>query len=270
MSFFTSLSGMRNATTDLSVISNNIANAESVGFKKSNAQFADLVASGSATDPRKTPGIGATVSRVSQDFALGQLEQTGRALDLAINGDGFITTTDAVSGDLTFTRNGNLELVASGELQDAFGNSVQGFPLDATGVATSLVPQDIVVPTTNAAGNGLSSIGIDIRGIVTATFTDGSVEPVAQVALATFPSTGGLRAVGLTKWEATSDSGQPEFGQPGVGNYGQIRSGSLERSNVDLAEEMVALLGAQRNFQANARAIDTATAITQTVLNLQR
>ena len=270
MSFFTSLSGMRNATTDLSVISNNIANAESVGFKKSNAQFADLVASGSATDPRKTPGIGATVSRVSQDFALGQLEQTGRALDLAINGDGFITTTDAISGDLTFTRNGNLELVATGELQDAFGNNVQGFPLDLAGQPTTTVPQSIVVPTTNAAGLVLSSIGIDLRGVVTATYTDGSVEPVAQVALATFPATGGLRAIGLTKWEATAESGQPEFGQPGVGNYGQIRSGSLERSNVDLAEEMVALLGAQRNFQANARAIDTATAITQSVLNLQR
>lgn len=270
MSFFTSLSGMRNATTDLSVISNNIANAESVGFKKSNAQFADLVASGSATDPRKTPGIGATTSRVSQDFALGQLEQTGRALDLAINGDGFITTTDAISGDLTFTRNGNLELVASGELQDAFGNNVQGFPLDAAGVPTTFTPENVVVPTINANGIVLSSIGIDLRGVVSATYSDGSVEPVAQIALATFPATGGLQAIGLTKWQATSDSGQPEFGQPGVGNYGQIRSGSLERSNVDLAEEMVALLGAQRNFQANARAIDTATALTQTVLNLQR
>lgn len=270
MSFYTSLSGMRNATTDLAVISNNIANAESVGFKKSNAQFADLVASSSATDPRKTPGIGATVSRVSQDFALGQLEQTGRALDLAINGDGFITTTDAISGDVSFTRNGNLELDASGELQDAFGNRVLGFPTDAAGNPTSFTPANIVVPTANAAGAGLSSIGIDLRGVVEATYTDGTVEAVAQVALATFPATGGLRAVGLTKWEATAESGPPEYGQPGVGNYGQIRSGSLERSNVDLAEEIVSLLSAQRNFQANARAVDTATAITQAVLNLQR
>ena len=131
MSFFTSLSGMRNAETDLRVISNNIANAESVGFKKSDAQFADLVARGSATDPRKTPGIGATVSRVAQDFALGQLEQTGRALDLAINGEGFFTTSDAISGVTSFTRNGNFELVSSGELQDAFGNPVLGFPVDA-------------------------------------------------------------------------------------------------------------------------------------------
>ncbi len=270
MSFFTSLSGMRNAETDLRVISNNIANAESVGFKKSSAQFADLVARGSATDPRKTPGIGATVSRVAQDFALGQFEQTGRALDLAINGDGFFTTTDAISGDLAFTRNGNLELVASGELQDAFGNPVLGFPVDANGVQTSNVPANIAVPTTNAGGNVLSGLGIDLRGVLEATYSDGSVEPVAQIALAAFPATGGLNPIGLTKWEATAESGPPEFGQPGVGNFGQIQSGSLERSNVDLAAEMVALLGAQRNFQANARAIDTATALTQAVLNLQR
>jgi flagellar hook protein FlgE len=90
MSFFTSLSGLKNAETDLRVISHNIANAETVGFKKSSAQFADLVASGSATDPRRTAGIGATVSAITQDFALGPLEQTGRSLDLAIDGDGFL------------------------------------------------------------------------------------------------------------------------------------------------------------------------------------
>ena len=117
MSFFTSLSGMRNAETDLRVISNNIANAETAGFKKSNAQFADLVATGGSIDPRLTPGIGAAVSSISQDFGLGQLEQTGRVLDVAINGDGFIATANPISGDITFTRNGNLQLVASGELQ---------------------------------------------------------------------------------------------------------------------------------------------------------
>ncbi|MEE4201635.1 flagellar hook-basal body protein [Erythrobacter sp.] len=270
MSFFTSLSGMRNAETDLRVISNNIANAETAGFKKSNAQFSDLVASGGSTDPRTTPGIGATVSRISQDFGLGQLEQTGRALDIAINGDGFIPTTNAISGDINFTRNGNLQLVASGELQDAFGDRVQGFAVDATGTPTTTTPGNIVVPLTNAGGSLLSSVSIDARGVLSATYSDGTVEPVSMIALASFPATGGLQAIGQTKWQATGESGAPEYGQPGIGNFGQISSGSLERANVDLAEEMVSLLTAQRNFQANARAIDTATAISQTVLNLQR
>ncbi|MEP3422244.1 MAG: flagellar hook basal-body protein [Erythrobacter sp.] len=270
MSFFTSLSGMRNAETDLRVISNNIANAETAGFKKSNAQFSDLVATGGSTDPRTTPGIGATVSSISQDFGLGQLEQTGRVLDVAINGDGFIATADGISGDITFTRNGNLQLIATGELQDANGNFVQAFPVDANGDTTSNVPNNVVVPTVNAAGSALSTISIDARGIVGATYSDGSNEPVAKIALASFAATGGLRPIGQSKWEATADSGAPEYGEPGIGNFGQVLSGSLERSNVDLAEEMVSLLTAQRNFQANARAIDTATAISQTVLNLQR
>lgn len=270
MSFYTSLSGMRNAETDLRVVSNNIANAETAGFKKSNAQFFDLVATGGSTDPRTTPGIGAAVSAITQDFGLGQLEQTGRVLDIAINGDGFITTANAISGDITFTRNGNLQLVASGELQDASGDLVQAFAVDAAGNPTSTVPSNVVVPTVNAAGSALSSISIDDRGVVGATFSDGTTEPVAKIALASFPATGGLRPIGQSKWEATADSGTAQFGEPGIGNFGRVFSGALERSNVDLAEEMVSLLTAQRNFQANARAIDTATAISQTVLNLQR
>ena len=270
MSFFTSLSGLRNAQTDLGVISNNIANAETAGFKKSNAQFSDLVATGSAIDPRLTPGIGAAVSAITQDFGLGSLEQTGRVLDVAINGDGFLTTANRASGDLSFTRNGNLQLVASGQLQDSNGDLVQAFPVDATGTPTSTVPANVVVPTVNAAGSTLSSVSIDDFGVIGATYSDGTTEPVAQIALASFAANGGLRPIGQSKWETSAESGSATYGSPGTGNYGQLMSGALERSNVDLAEEMVSLLTAQRNFQANARAIDTATAISQTVLNLQR
>ncbi|MEE4205895.1 MAG: flagellar hook basal-body protein [Erythrobacter sp.] len=269
MSFFTSLSGMKNAETDLRVISHNIANAETVGFKKSNAAFADLVASGSNTDPRKTPGIGSTVSAISQDFSLGPLEQTGRSLDLAINGDGFFAAANPTSGDISFTRNGNFRIVASGELQDANGNLVQAMAVDANGVTTGTTPGNLVVAVTNAAGSSLSSVSIDSTGLVSAAYSDGTSEPVARIALATFPAADGLRSAGLTNWLATAESGAPVYGEPGVGNYGKLLSGALERSNVDLAEEMVSLLTAQRNFQANARAIDTATQISQAVLNLR-
>jgi len=270
MSFFTSLSGMKNAETDLRVISHNIANAETAGFKKSNANFSDLVASGSASDPTRTPGIGATVASIAQDFSLGPIEQTGRSLDLAINGGGFFATANPINGDLNFTRNGGFNLNAAGQLQDANGGLIQSYPVDASGNATSITPGNTVVPITNAGGSGLSSVSIDRRGVVIAAYSDGTTQPVAKIALANFPATGGLRAIGESKWEQTGFSGAAEFGEPGVGNFGDLLSGTLERSNVDLAEEMVALLSAQRNFQANARAIDTATAISQTVLNLQR
>ncbi|AOL22259.1 flagellar hook protein FlgE [Erythrobacter litoralis] len=270
MSFFTSLSGLKNAETDLRVIAHNIANAETVGFKKSSAQFADLVASGSNTDPRRTAGIGATVSAITQDFALGPIEQTGRSLDLAINGDGFLAFANPVSGDLSFTRNGNLQISATGAVQDSLGSQLQAFPVDAAGNPTAAVPVDVTVPLTNAAGSALANVTINGRGTINAAYADGTAVAVGQVALATFASPTGLRAVGQTKWEASGDSGAPAFGNPGIGNYGDLISGALERSNVDLAEEMVGLLTAQRNFQANARAIDTATTISQTVINLQR
>ena len=269
MSFFTSLSGLKNAETDLRVIANNIANAETVGFKKSSVQFSDLVATGSATDPRRSPGIGATIAGITQDFVLGPLEQTGRALDLAIDGDGFFALANPFSGDVSYSRNGNLRLTAGGELEDSWGNRLQAYPVDAAGIPTSTVPADVAIPVANAAGSTLANVTIDVRGIINAAYADGTTEPIGQVALATFSAPNGLRSIGQTKWQATGDSGAAVFGNPGIGSYGKMISGALERSNVDLAEEMVSLLTAQRNFQANAKAIDTATQISQTVLNLR-
>ena len=269
MSFFTSLSGLKNAETDLRVIANNIANAETVGFKKSSVQFADLVATGSATDPRRSPGIGATVAGITQDFVLGPLEQTGRALDLAIDGDGFFALSNPFSGDVSYSRNGNFRLTAGGELEDSWGNRLQAYPVDAAGIPTSAIPADVAGPVANGAGATLANVTINVRGIIIAAYADGSSQPIGQVALATFPAPNGLRAAGQTKWQATGESGAAVFGNPGIGTYGEMISGALERSNVDLAEEMVSLLTAQRNFQANAKAIDTATQISQTVLNLR-
>jgi flagellar hook protein FlgE len=270
MSFFTSLSGLKNAETDLRVIANNIANAETVGFKKSSAQFSDLVAKGLSTDPRRTAGIGATVSSITQDFALGPLEQTGRSLDLAIDGDGFFAVANPFTGDLSFTRNGSFRLLADGTLQDSTGDLVQAFPVDAAGNPTATVPANLTLPLTNAGGSPLANVTIDARGVINAAYSDGTTEPVGQIALASFAAPTGLRAIGQTKWKPSAESGPPAFGSPGQGNYGGILSGALERSNVELSEEMVALLTAQRNFQANARAIDTATVITQAAINLRQ
>jgi len=269
MSFFTSLSGLKNAETDLRVIANNIANAETVGFKKSSVQFSDLVATGSATDPRRSPGIGSTVAAITQDFVLGPLEQTGRALDLAIDGDGFFALANPFSGEVSYTRNGNFRLTAVGELEDSFGNRLQAYPVDPAGNPTSTTAADVNVPVTNGAGFSLANVTINNRGIIVAAYADGSTDPVGQVALATFAAPNGLRSTGQSKWQATGESGAAVFGNPGIGTYGEMISGALERSNVELAEEMIGLLTAQRNFQANARAIDTATQISQTVLNLR-
>lgn len=268
-SFYTSLNGLRNSETDLRVIAHNIANAETTGFKKSTAQFSDIVSRGSSSDPRLTIGLGATVSSTSQNFALGSVEQTGRSLDLAINGDGFFSTRNTENNETFFTRNGSFELDADGNLTDRAGKSLQVFATDASGVVTGTTPIDAVVPTVNGAGAALNNVTISQTGILEAAYADGSSEAVGRVALASFPSRDGLRSIGETNWTATGLSGDAEYSSPGNDSLGNLLSGALERSNVDLAEEMVSLITAQRNFQANARAIDTATTISQTVINLQ-
>ncbi|MEP2236071.1 MAG: flagellar hook-basal body complex protein [Alteripontixanthobacter sp.] len=268
-SFYTSLSGLRNAETDLGTVAHNIANAETTGFKKSSVEFADIVSNGSSGDPRFTQGIGSTVSSINQDFSLGAVEQTGRSLDIAIDGDGFFATRNAESGDVQFTRNGNFNLDENGNLEDFLGKRLQIFPSDGAGGFDTANRTDAVIPTTNAAGSELAGVTFEVSGALTASYADGSTDTIGRVALATFVTPNGLRAVGNTQWQSTGVSGAPNYGFPGIGQFGDIRSGALERSNVNLAEEMVGLITAQRNFQANAKAIDTASQLSQTIINLR-
>ena len=270
MSFYTSLSGLKNAQTDLGAIAHNIANAETNGFKKSNTQFADIVAGNSFTDPRMIKGIGATVTGIVQDFGLGAIEQTGGATDLAISGNGFFAVRGAESGRVAYTRNGAFEIDGAGFLHDGANNRLQMSEVDAAGQPTNPgVTIDAHIPAVNGAGSDLAGVSINKDGGINAAYADGSIETVGRVALASFIAPTGLRQLGSSKWEATGQSGAAELGVPGVGRYGQLLSGNIERSNVDLAEEMVSLITAQRNFQANAKAIDTATQLSQTIINLR-
>ncbi|MBX9662863.1 flagellar hook-basal body complex protein [Novosphingobium sp.] len=268
MSFYTSLNGLKNAQTDLGVISNNIANAETNGFKKSTVAFSDIVAGSAFTNPKLLIGIGSTVEAVNQNFKQGPVEQTGNALDLVVNGDGFFTTRSAVTGDTLYTRNGAFEIDDNGYLMRG-GNRLQVFPTDATGVVSGTTPQSAQVPATNAAGAQFAGVTVGKNGVITASYADGTNTAIGMVALATFIAPGGLRQEGSANWSATGLSGVATYGQPDEGYYGSILSGALERSNVDLSEEMVGLITAQRNFQANAKAIDTATQISQTIINLR-
>ena len=267
--FYTSLNGLKNAQTDLGVISHNIANAETTGFKKSTTEFADLVANGSAANPRLSQGIGATVASINQNFALGAIEQTGRSLDVAIDGDGFFGIRNTESNETEFTRNGNFLIDDTGTISNFAGKVVQMFATDASGtILTPGTTTDTVIPTTNGTGADLSNVTVQSNGLISAAYSDGTTNIVGRLALATFVAPDGLRAVGSTNWEATGLSGSASFDVPGVGRNGQILTGALERSNVDLAEEMVGLITAQRNFQANARAIDTASQFAQTIIQI--
>jgi flagellar hook protein FlgE len=269
MSYYTSLSGLENAQTDLNVISNNIANANTNGFKSSTASFADIMSASALTDPALTVGLGARVQAVTQQFSLGSMQQTGNALDLAVNGDGFFVTQSATSNAVSYTRDGSFSVNGAGALVDSSGDLLQILPVNAAGTATSTTAAPGTVPLTNAAGSNYTGISVSGSGVLTASYADGSTAAIGAVALASFPQETGLKQLGDAKWSATGNSGTAILGQPGTGDYGELLSGTLEGSNVDLSSQLVALVGTQQDYQANAKAIDTDTQIMSTIINLR-
>jgi flagellar hook protein FlgE len=124
--------------------------------------------------------------------------------------------------------------------------------------------------TQNGAAVGkLESVAVDAEGIVRATFSNGDNQALGKVALANFSNPAGLRQLGNSYWSATGVSGEPTLGEANKDGFGGLMSGIVEGSNVDITEELVALIAAQRNFQANSKALDTASQISQTIFNIR-
>lgn len=275
MSFFTSLSGLKAAQTDLNVISNNVANTNSTGFKKSRALFGDLFAAAPTQATSSVAGQGVRLNGIKQQFTQGTLQSTDKTLDLAIAGDGFFSVKgQPPRQDLTFTRNGAFSVNNNREVVDTIGAKAQLLPVDANGVATSTSAADMfdfVLPDADPGDPTalLTNISVNNEGVVSATFSNGNQMKLGALAMASFAAIEGLRPVGDAHWQSTGDSGPAQINQAANGPLGQVRSGSLELANVDITEELVSLIAAQRNFQANAQAIETSNTLTQTIINLQ-
>ena len=275
MSFYTSLSGLKGAQTDLSVISNNLANVSSTGFKKSRAQFGDLFASSPTQSTKMQAGQGVRLNAVVQQFTQGTLEATDKTFDLAIAGEGyFVTRGDPPRDAVTYTRNGAFQANANRQVVDTIGSTLQLLPVDASGNVTSATlasATDFILPTSTPTNPNISlvNVSIGVDGLVTATYADGSDEMLGKVAMASFTAQEGLRPVGDSHWQSTGESGAPAIDGATNGALGTIRSGALERANVDVTEELVALISAQRNFQANAKAIETASNMTQAIVAIR-
>jgi len=422
MAFKIALSGLNAAATDLSVTGNNIANSSTVGFKESRTEFADVFAASFGGISKTAVGAGVRVAQVSQQFDQGQLDFTGNALDIAVNGQGFLIFSD--SGSRVFSRNGAMQLDRDGYIVNAnnqrlqvydvvdpnvpsfntgslvdlqlftgdappqattsvqalinlsaqdtpTGDPVVPVPIDPTTPTTynystsvnvydslgashtattyyqlvsttagagstwnvamtidgNLVPPTAPVvdapnqsqidfdangvlttgmpvtytgwtPATGAAPitlsydytgstqygdqytvNGLTqdgfttgrltSINIDETGVVYSRYTNGQAIPLGKVALGDFANPQSLQQLGDNVWAETFGAGDLQLGEAGAGSFGLIQSGSLESSNVDISEQLVNLITAERNYQANAEVIQTADAITQTIINLR-
>jgi flagellar hook protein FlgE len=272
MSFYISLSGLKGAQTDLGVVANNVANVSSIAFKKSKAMFGDIFAAGGAG----AGGNGVRLIDIKQQFTQGTLETTDKTLDLAVTGEGFFTVKGTgPAGRTSYTRAGAFSVDKDRYVVDTTGSRLQILPdANQDGNADSFTPAslaDLQIPTVHPSDPTvqLSAVSISEAGLVSATFADGSVLNLGVLAMANFPAQDELKQMGDAHWIATGSSGAAVYGAGNAGLYGAVRSGTLERSNVDITEELVALISAQRNFQANAKAIETATTMTQTVVNMR-
>ncbi|CAD7337042.1 flagellar hook-basal body complex protein [Sphingomonadales bacterium 56] len=286
MSFYISLSGLKAAQTDLATIANNVSNVNSTAFKKSKAVFGDIFAAAPMQTTTQVAGQGARVQGITQQFTQGTIEGTDKTLDLAITGEGFFTVKRTGDSQVSFTRNGALSLTEDRFVVDTTGARVQVIPVDPTtgqpsaaiaaglaaGTLTSADLADLQVPTNwpaGGTGNQLNSVGVGKDGQITGVYADGSTVYLGTTAMAAFNSQDGLRQMGDAHWTSTSASGEPRFGTGNSGLYGSVRSGALERANVDITEELVALISAQRNFQANSKAIEAANTLSTTIVNMR-
>ncbi|WP_297504157.1 flagellar hook protein FlgE [Ferrovum sp.] len=419
MAFQQGLSGLDASASQLNTIGNNIANASTVGFKSSNTQFSDIIASAFNGAGSTSSGIGTQVSRISQSFTQGNIQSTGNSLDMAINGQGFFRMNN--NGNITFTRNGQFQLDKNGYLVDAAGNQVTGYLAASNGTIVAATPTPIQIPTANLAptptsqgtvgvhldssstvptttpfnptdpttfnnstsmtvydslgnshiatlyfvlkpppataswdtyltvdgtsvpavvppasptpigtlgfnasgtlvsptttppgqiavslpltngattpqaitmsfGNStqygspfgvnqlvqngytsgqLSGFTTSATGIIQGNYSNGQSKNLGQIALANFADPQGLQSLGNNQWGESFNSGAALIGAPSSGNLGAIQSGAVEGSNVNLTSELVNMITAQRNYQANAQTIKTEDQITQTLINLR-
>ncbi|MDH5392164.1 MAG: flagellar hook protein FlgE [Gammaproteobacteria bacterium] len=199
--------------------------------------------------------------------------------------DGVLLTSTAGTEILDFDQNGNLDLTNSttnGEIvYDSYDLSLinGSAPLDLTfdfGINNSASTQQVFGPfgVANVEQDGFSTgqlVGLDIGsdGVVRANFSNGRQQALGQIAIAAFDNPQGLTQNGNTTWTENNDSGLANTGQAGTGTYGLIYNGALEQSNVDLTAQLVKLITAQRNFQANSKAIETANTVTQSIINIR-
>jgi flagellar hook protein FlgE len=281
-SLFAGISGLRVNQMMLDVTGNNIANANTTGFKASSTVFQDTLsqmltgssaanANRGGTNPIQV-GLGVQLAATNTNFTQGSTQTTGRATDLMIQGDGFFVTKKG--NEQLYTRAGAFTFDNTGTLVSPTGNRVQGYALDATGTATGGLI-DVTLDTSALtppvpAGVNLTSYNIGSDGKLSGIFDDGVQRDMAQIAIADFNNPMGLEKVGETSYRESANSGSATVAVAGVGRNGTLVGGSLEMSNVDLAAEFTNLILAQRGFQASSRVITTSDQVLEDLVNIKR
>ena len=246
-SLFISKTGMEAQQTQLDVISHNLANVSTTGYKRANAVFEDLIyqnlrqSGAQSTEQNQLPtglhlGLGVRTVATTRNFLQGSLQQSNNALDVAINGNGFFEV-NMPDGTIAYTRDGSFEVNAQGQLVTS-----SGFP----------VANGITIPP-----NALS-VSIGETGQVSVLLPGNTApQPVGTIAMSTFINPPGLEPRGQTLYVETAASGQPQQGQPGTTGLGLMQQGFLETSNVNVVQELVTMIQTQRAYEMNSKAIQT-------------
>lgn len=250
--------GLDAQQTQLDVISNNLANTATNGFKRSRAVFEDLLyqtlrqPGAQTSDQTQVPSglqIGTGVKPVStvRNFAQGNLQQTGNTLDVAINGQGFFQV-QMPDGTTAYTRDGSIQIDSAGTLVTS-----NGYPI----LGPVTIPQ------------GIQEISISQSGVVAAV-VQGQVQAqeLGQIQLASFVNPAGLFSMGQNLYQETAASGAPTEGQAGTNGLGFVSQGFVETSNVNVVEELVGLIQAQRAYEINSKAISTSDQMLQRLSQL--
>ena len=257
----TAATGMAAQELSVQVISNNIANLRTTGYKKQTADFEDLIyqhisrvgaqASDQGTILPIGIDIGGGVKTVGtpRSMTQGTLSQTGNDLDLAITGEGFFKIL-MPDGTFQYTRDGTFQMDATGRIVNAQGNPVQ---------------PTITIP------NNSSGLTVSAQGQVSVTLPGSTASTIAgQIGLTRFINKAGLQPVGNNLFTDTPSSGAPQDGLANADGYGSITQGSLEQANVDVVSEMSDLISAQRAYEMNAKVVTAADQMLQTTSALFR
>jgi len=256
LSLYSAATGMEAQQLNLNAIANNLANVNTPGFKRSKIEFQDLLyqkpravgsdsGGGNIVPTGIEVGNGSRVASSSKLFTQGQLTNSGEKLDLAIQGDGFFEVQRS-DGTIGYTRDGSFKLNAQGQVV-----TTDGLPV-LSGFQT-------IPPGAN--------VTISENGQVTVQSTSGTQS--FRLTMTRFANPSGLRSMGANIYEETAASGTPESGNPGEQGFGSTLQGYIEGSNVNIMEEMVALIIAQRAYEINSKSIQTSDEMLQNVAQMK-
>jgi flagellar hook protein FlgE len=273
-SLFSGVSAMLADQTDMDVIGNNIANANTTGFKASTANFTEsfLQVTREATPNQPVGlgvGLGTEVESTSTNFDQGVFQTTNVPTDMGVNGTGWFAVQD-VSGNNYVTRNGAFVEDSNGYLRTANGDYLMGVngATAPTSPTTGFPPDKIQIPATTTSGSPVVSFAVDSTGTITVTGQDGTTQVAGYITLQNYNNDNGLTDAGNSLYSYSPAAGVNQFSQASNSSVGTIQTGVLEASNVDLSTEFSNMMIAQNGFDAAAKVITTSDQLLQTVTQL--